>query len=93
MSGIISKLISILLMSRKRKRKLFPAKIKYQILATQKNRCVACNGYMEKLDREFDHKNGDRSNNKKSNCQVLHTRCHRKKTAKAFLKKKSFFNL
>jgi hypothetical protein len=93
MSSTVSKLISILFMSAKRERKPFPAKVKYQILVTQKKRCATCKGYMERLDREFDHKNGDRSNNKMSNCQALHTRCHRKKTVKAALKKWSFFNL
>jgi hypothetical protein len=92
MSGMVSKLISILLMnSIKKERKLFPTKVRYQVLVAQKNRCAMCNGYVERLDREFDHKNGDRSNNKRSNCQVLHTRCHRKKTSKAALKKRSFF--
>ena len=77
----------------KGERKLFPLKVKYQILVAQKNRCAMCKGYMEKLDREFDHKNGERSNNRISNCQALHTRCHRKKTLKAILKKGSIFNL
>jgi 5-methylcytosine-specific restriction endonuclease McrA len=48
---------------------------------------------MERLDREFDHKNGDCSNNKMSNCQALHTRCHRKKTSKIALNKRSIFNI
>jgi hypothetical protein len=72
MSSIVSKLISILLMSdMKRERKLFPAEVKYQILVAQKNKCAMCKGHMEKLDREFDHKNGDCSNNKISNCQPM----------------------
>lgn len=29
---------------------------------------------------DYDHKNGDRSNNKKSNCQALCPNCHAKKT-------------
>ena len=32
-------------------------------------------------DVDFDHKNGDRSNNKLSNCQVLCVPCHRRKHA------------
>jgi hypothetical protein len=92
MSGIVSKLVSILFMSGKKGRRLFPAKVKYQVLVAQKNRCAMCNRFMERLDREFDHKNGDCSNNKISNCQVLHTRYHRKKTLKAVLKRNSFFD-
>jgi thioredoxin-related protein len=50
MSSIVSKLISILLMSdTKRERKLFPARVKYQILVAQKNRCAMCKGYIENL--------------------------------------------
>jgi hypothetical protein len=77
----------------KRERKLFSAKVKHQILVAQKSRCAMCKGYMERLDREFDHKNGDCSNNKMSNYQALHTRCHRRKTSKIALNKRSIFNL
>ncbi len=75
----------------KKERKLFPAKVRHQVLVAQKNRCAMCNGHMQRLDREFDHKNGDRSNNKISNCQVLHTRCHRKKTLKGCFEEKFIF--
>ena len=34
---------------------------------------------MNKYDIEYDHKDGNSSNNKISNCQAAHTRYHRKK--------------
>jgi hypothetical protein len=52
-----------------------------------------CNQSISKWDRDFHHIDGDRSNNKTSNCQALHTKCHRRITLKSNIQNKqgSFF--
>ncbi|MDX1371181.1 MAG: HNH endonuclease signature motif containing protein [Nitrososphaeraceae archaeon] len=63
---------------RTKERRYFPANIKRQILKDQKYKCAICKQNTEVWD--YDHKNGDRSNNKLSNCQALCPNCHAKKT-------------
>ena len=63
---------------RKRERKLFTAEVKRVILRKQRNKCAYCRGNPGVLD--FDHKDGNRSNNKLSNCVALCPNCHAKKT-------------
>lgn len=63
---------------RTKERRYFPANVKRQILKDQKYKCAICKQNTEVWD--YDHKNGNRSNNKLSNCQALCPNCHAKKT-------------
>ena len=60
----------------KKERNDFDKKIKDIVYLKQKGKCNICRGYISKYDRNRNHKNGNRSDNKISNCQRLHTRCH-----------------
>lgn len=69
------------LLSKKRKRrerKFFTAEVKRGILKKQKHNCAYCKRNPGVLD--FDHKDGNRCNNKMSNCIALCPNCHAKKT-------------
>ena len=59
-------------------RKPFSEQTKKKVLEYQQNRCKLC-GEKSKI-WDFDHINGDRSNNSVSNCQALCPNCHAKKT-------------
>ena len=61
-----------------KERRHFLVNVKRQILKDQKYKCAICKQNTEVWD--YDHKNGDRSNNKLSNCQALCPNCHAKKT-------------
>lgn len=64
----------------KRKRKQFLESTKDKVLKIQKNRCAIC-GKKSKL-WDFDHLDGDRTNNDISNCRALCPICHAKITRK-----------
>jgi hypothetical protein len=75
-------LSSVALMSmQKLERNPFTSSVKRQILTNQKNRCAICRSQLEKYGTDFDHINGNNTNNKIRNCQALCTPCHRKKHA------------
>jgi len=59
-------------------RRSFSKSIKAKVLKIQNNRCKACGKKLD--DRDFDHIDGDSSNNSLENCQALCLDCHRKKT-------------
>ena len=59
-------------------RRSFSKSIKAKVLKMQNNRCKACGKKLD--DRDFDHIDGDSSNNSLENCQALCLDCHRKKT-------------
>ena len=63
-----------------RERKGFPKHVKESILRKQGNKCAHCRKVLNVVD--WDHKNGDRSNNKENNCQALCPNCHAVKTRK-----------
>ena len=63
---------------KKRERKLFSAEIKRGVLKKQKHKCAYCKWNPGVLD--FDHRDGNRSNNRLSNCIALCPNCHAKKT-------------
>ena len=81
---ILWSISGILVLIKKRKkpkyteRKGFPEYLKEEILQKQKYKCAYCKSYLKV--REFDHKDGDRSNNDISNCQALCPTCHSLKT-------------
>ncbi len=63
---------------RKRERKYFPAEVKRDILKKQRHKCAHCKWNADIFD--FDHKDGNRSNNKMSNCLALCPNCHARKS-------------
>jgi len=65
---------------KKGKRKSFTKKTRDLKKKLENYRCEDCGKYNE--DLELDHKNGDRSNNHITNCQLLCPNCHAKKTRK-----------
>jgi peptidoglycan/LPS O-acetylase OafA/YrhL len=64
---------------KKEKRKSFSILVKRETVRKQKAKCARCKTKLVDYGLDFDHKNGDRSNNKLSNCQALCTPCHRRK--------------
>ncbi len=62
------------------KRRQFSKLTKEKALKNQKNRCNLCGKKSDIWD--FDHIDGDKSNNDISNCQSLCPNCHAKKTRK-----------
>ena len=61
-----------------RKRQYFPTYIKEDTIRKQHYKCAICKKGISICD--FDHKDGNRSNNDPSNCQGLCPNCHAKKT-------------
>lgn len=61
-----------------RKRELFSQSTKAKVLAKQDHRCTHCKRLLNVVD--YDHKNGDRSDNRESNCVALCPNCHAIKT-------------
>jgi hypothetical protein len=61
-----------------RERRGFPYYIKGEVLRNQNHRCAHCNKILNVVD--WDHIDGNRSNNKESNCQALCPNCHAIKT-------------
>lgn len=78
---LVAKLVSILLLENSRKkRRSFSPNVKSQVTNNQNGKCAYCRHSVSKLSREFHHKDGNRSNNKMSNCQLLCSNCHSKIT-------------
>jgi multisubunit Na+/H+ antiporter MnhB subunit len=75
--------ISIALVVRKlikkpKKRRSFPLEVKKQVLRDQDHKCAICR--RNKGTWDYDHIDGNRTNNDVSNCQALCPDCHAKKT-------------
>jgi hypothetical protein len=89
MGKFIPELISIVAPTMKKKeRHDFTMKIKNEAIRKQKGKCAICGEYMNRWERDFHHQDGNKSNNSHSNCQAVHTRCHRKKHAEKMSCKK-----
>ena len=73
--------VLILKSRKKERRKSFSELVRREAIRKQKGKCAICKRKLDLYGRDFDHKNGDRSNNKISNCQALCTSCHRRKHA------------
>lgn len=67
-------------LSSKKPRKSFPKSVQKRVLARQNYRCNYCNRVLDVAN--FDHIDGNRSNNSSLNCQALCPTCHAKKTRK-----------
>jgi len=63
---------------KKASRRQFSKLVKQKVLLRQNFRCKSCLIPLESVD--FDHIDGDTSNNDISNCQALCPNCHAKKT-------------
>jgi hypothetical protein len=63
---------------KRRERQHFSDSVKQNILRKQDHKCAHCKRILNVVD--WDHKNGDRSNNNESNCQALCPNCHAIKT-------------
>jgi 5-methylcytosine-specific restriction endonuclease McrA len=82
---LIPELISLLVPSTKKKeRNNFTAKVKKETILKQKGKCAICRDRLNRWERDFHHKDGNKSNHNLSNCRAVHTRCHRKKHAEAY---------
>ncbi|MFL6423011.1 MAG: HNH endonuclease, partial [Nitrososphaeraceae archaeon] len=64
--------------------------VREDIIQKQHHKCAICKRGTSVWD--FDHKDGNRSNNRLSNCQALCPNCHAKKT-RGLLKHKNKFSL
>jgi len=62
-----------------RKRKHFTELVKREVIHKQKNRCATCKRKLEPYVSNFHHVNGNRSDNRFSNCKALCIPCHRRK--------------
>jgi len=67
--------------STKKVRVGFTAYTKGERLKKQHHKCARCKKTLIKFNIDFDHKNGNRSDNRITNCRALCTPCHRKKHA------------
>lgn len=65
-----------------RRRKQFTQLVKNEVIHNQKNRCAICKRKLGPYGSNFDHVNGDRSDNRFSNCKALCIPCHRRKHAR-----------
>jgi len=65
-------------MSKPKARRNFSKSTKEMVLSEQKNKCQDCGKKAKNWD--FDHIDGDNSNNSLDNCQALCPNCHAKKT-------------
>lgn len=63
---------------RPKERRMFATEVKREIRKKQGYKCAICRWNSGVLD--YDHKDGNRNNNKLSNCQALCPNCHAKKT-------------
>jgi hypothetical protein len=66
---------------KRRQRQHFSNSVKQIVLRRQDHKCAHCKRILNVVD--WDHKNGDRSNNSESNCQALCPNCHVIKTRSA----------
>lgn len=64
-----------------KERKGFSQNIKENVLRKQDHKCAHCKKLLNVVD--WDHKNGNRSDNRESNCQALCPNCHAIKTRRA----------
>ena len=65
----------------KKLRRDFSESVRKKVLALQFYRCNYCNKVLDAVN--FDHIDGNRSNNSFFNCQALCPNCHAKKTRKS----------
>jgi hypothetical protein len=62
---------------KKVKRRHFSTLVKVDTIIRQKSKCAICKVALNTYGLDFHHSDGNRSNNKISNCKALCTSCHR----------------
>lgn len=67
--------------TRRKERIQFSSETKKDALEDQDYKCAICGRGLSRFNIDFDHKNGNRSDNRPSNCRALCTPCHRKRHA------------
>lgn len=65
-----------------RRRRQFTQLVKNEVIHNQKNRCASCKRKLGTYGSNFHHVNGDRSDNRFSNCKALCIPCHKRKHAR-----------
>jgi hypothetical protein len=60
-------------------RKAFSEAVRKEVILKQEYKCYKCRKKLLPYGKDFHHIDGNRSNNKVSNCQVLCTPCHRRR--------------
>jgi 5-methylcytosine-specific restriction endonuclease McrA len=68
-------------------RKGFTKTIKDKVLEKQNNKCGKCKISFNKVNPQFDHKNGNHSDNSLRNCQALCANCHDSKSRRGNTKR------
>jgi|GEM_PF-3399710 hypothetical protein len=63
---------------KKVKRRHFSTLVKVDTVIRQKSKCAICKVALNTYGLDFHHSDGNRSNNKISNCKALCTSCHRR---------------
>ena len=67
----------------KKPRKSFSSNVKEEVLLTQNSKCKKCGiKFSSTIRPHYDHKNGNRSDNRKTNLQALCANCHDHKSRK-----------
>jgi len=67
----------------KKPRKSFSSNVKEEVLLAQKSKCKKCDiKFSPTIRPHYDHKNGNRSDNRKINLQALCANCHDRKSRK-----------
>lgn len=74
-------LIPLFYKSRRKERIPFAAETRKEVLEKQDYKCAICRKSLLRFNIDFDHVNGNRSDNRLSNCRALCTPCHRKRHA------------
>jgi hypothetical protein len=74
-------IIPLFYKTRKKERMPFPSETKKATLEDQDYKCAFCGRGLSRFNIDFDHKNGNRSDNRSSNCRALCTPCHRERHA------------
>jgi hypothetical protein len=74
-------LIPLFYKSRKKERIPFAAETREKVLEKQNYKCALCRKSLVRFNIDFDHINGNRSDDRLSNCRALCTPCHRKRHA------------
>src|SRR5215469_16551895 len=65
---------------RKRKRRAFTSGVRRKTLEKQHYKCATSKRPLKPRETDYDHKNGNRSDNRQKNCQALCLNCHGDKT-------------
>lgn len=83
-TGIVINSLNSTKKNRPKERRGFSRYTQARILKRQNHKCVFCRKTLDVID--YDHKNGDRSDNRENSCQALCPNCHAIKTRRELSK-------